>query len=157
LFRDKLDREALLTGHPNRMAPNTAAALLLIGLALLFLRAKSRTGLLAAQSLALIAALTALVAVLGYAYSAPAPIGIERLIPMALNTALALALMSLGILCARPDRGVMAVVSGDGAGGVLARRLLPAVILIPAVVGWVRWLAQREGMLDPVMGLSSFV
>ena len=35
LFADKLDREALSTGHPNRMAPNTAAAMLLVGLALI--------------------------------------------------------------------------------------------------------------------------
>jgi PAS domain S-box-containing protein len=157
LFREKIDREALLTGHPNRMAPNTAAAILLIGLALMFLHAKSRAGLLAAQGLALIAAVIALLAVIGYAYSALALTGIEKYIPMALNTALALALMSVGILCARPDRGVMSVVTGAGAGGVLARRLLPAVILIPAAVGWARLLAQRERMVDPVMGLSLFV
>ena len=52
--------------------------------------------------------------------------------------------MSAGILCARPDRGVMAVVSSPDAGGVLARRLLPAVIVIPAVVGWLRWLAEQR-------------
>src|SRR5262249_43022308 len=44
LFRGKLDQEALYTGHPNRMAPNTAAALLLVGLALLLLDARSRRG-----------------------------------------------------------------------------------------------------------------
>ena len=54
---------------------------------------------------------------------------------MALNTAIAFAILSVGILCARPDRGLMAVVSSTGAGGVMARRLLPAAILIPAVVG----------------------
>jgi PAS domain S-box-containing protein len=157
LFRDKLDREALSTGHPNRMAPNTAAAMLLLGLSLVFLAAKSRLAVLAAQSLALMTALIALLAVIGYAYSAMPLVGIERFIPMALNTAMALALMSAGILCARPDRGVMAVISSTGAGGVLARRLLPAVIVIPAVVGWFRWLGQREGVLDQVMGLSLFV
>ena len=39
LFRVKLDLEALRTGHVNRMAPNTAAAMLLVGLALILLRA----------------------------------------------------------------------------------------------------------------------
>ena len=65
--------------------------------------------------------------------------------------------MSGGILCARPDRGVMAVVTSGDAGGVMARRLLPAVILIPALVGWLGWLGRQQGMLDQVMGLSLFV
>jgi PAS domain S-box-containing protein len=139
------------------MAPNTAAALLMVGLALMAVGAKSRATLVAAQSLALIAGLIALLGILGYAYTALALVGIKQYIPMALNTALALAVLSLGVLYARPDRGLMAVVTSERAGGVLARRLLPAVIVIPAVVGWLRWLGQREGVLDQVMGLSLFV
>jgi two-component system sensor histidine kinase/response regulator len=157
LFRQRLDREALSTGHPNRMAPNTAAALLLVGLALVFLGARARLAVVAAQAMALMTALIALLAFIGYAYSALNLAGLETFIPMALSTALALALVSAGILCARPDRGVMAVVSGPGAGGVLARRLLPAAIVIPAVLGWLRWLSLRAGILDQVVGLSLFV
>src|SRR5262245_26540845 len=37
LFREALEREALRLGHPNRMAPNTAAAFVLVGLALALL------------------------------------------------------------------------------------------------------------------------
>src|SRR5262249_49994068 len=114
-------------------------------------------GILSAQIVALMTALIALLAFIGYAYIALALIGIEQFIPMALNSAMALALTSAGILCAHPDRGLMAVVSSPGAGGVMARRLLPAMILISAVVGWLRWLALREGLLDQVMGLSLFV
>src|SRR5262249_10297095 len=157
LFADKLAQEASSTGHTNRMAPNTAAAMLLVGLALIGVGTRSRIGILSAQMMALMSALIALLAFIGYAYSALALIGIEQFIPMALNTAMALALTSAGILCAHPDRGLMTVVSSPGAGGVMARRLLPAVILIPAVVGWLRWLALREGLLDQVMGLSLFV
>ncbi|MGE3820793.1 MAG: PAS domain S-box protein, partial [Isosphaeraceae bacterium] len=157
LFRDLLDLEGLRTGHPNRMAPNTAAAMLLVGLGLLSLNTRSRLGVLVAQVLAMVTGVIALLAVVGYAYSASALAGIERFIPMALNTAVAVALMSVGILCARPDRGVMVVVTSQGAGGVMARRLLPAVIAIPAAVGWVRWNAQQAGYLDQVMGLSLYV
>ncbi len=74
-----------------------------------------------------------------------------------MNTAVALALMSGGILFARSERGVMAIVRSDGAGGLMARRLLPAAIVIPAVLGWLRWLAQEQEILDQVMGLSLFV
>ncbi len=39
----------------------------------------------------------------------------------------------------------------------MTRRMLPAAVLIPAAVGWVRWLGRRAGVVDPVMGLSLFV
>src|SRR5262249_7358355 len=143
--------------HPNRMAPNTAAGLFLAGLALLLLDAPSRRGVWLAQSLALAAGVIALLALIGYAYSALPLAGVEQFIPMALNTAVALALISGGILCARPDRGLMAVVSSPGAGGVMARRLLPAVILLPPIAGWLRWLVQQQGLVNPVMGLSLLV
>src|SRR5262249_45762528 len=56
-------------------------------------------------------------------------------IPMALPTALGFFTLSVGALCARPDQGLMRVVTSDEPGGVLARRLLPAGILIPAGPG----------------------
>jgi PAS domain S-box-containing protein len=157
LFREQLDREALRTGHPNRMAPNTAAALFLAGLALLVLDARGRRGVRPAELAALAAAAVALAAVIGYTYSALALAGVEEFIPMALNTATALLLLAAGVLCARPDDGLMAVVTSPGAGGVLARRLLPAVVLVPVAVGWLGWLGQQKGVVNQVTGLSLLV
>jgi signal transduction histidine kinase/DNA-binding response OmpR family regulator len=142
---------------PNRMAPNTAVCFLLCGLALLSLDARLRRVFRPAEICALVAAWIALLAIIGYAYSSVSLIGIKSFIPMALNTALTFAILSVGILCARPDQGLMASVSSSGGGGVMARRLLPAAILIPAIAGWLRWLAQQQGLVDDVMGLSLFV
>ncbi|HTK74171.1 MAG TPA: response regulator [Gemmataceae bacterium] len=156
LFRAQLDREAAQTGHVNRMAPETAASFLLVGSALLLLDARARRGVSAAQILALVVAFIALLAIIGYAYTALPLTRIELSIPMAANTAVCFALTSVGILAARPDRGLMAVVSSSGAGGALARRLLPASILIPPVVGWLCLIGQRSGVLGTVTALSLF-
>lgn len=156
LFRAQLDREALRTGHANRMAPGTAASFLLLGLAFLLLDVRLRRGVWPSQIMALAVAFIALLAIIGYAFSAFPLTGIDQFIPMAANTAVCLALTSAGILAARPDRGVMTVISSGGAGGALARRLLPASILIPAVVGWLCWAGQRNGMLGTVTALSLF-
>ncbi|QEG33125.1 hybrid sensor histidine kinase/response regulator [Bythopirellula goksoeyrii] len=153
LFRQGL--EAYDT--PNRMAPNTAACFLLCGLALLLIDVRLRRKFCPAEFLALTAALIAFLAIIGYSYSTMSLIGIESFIPMALNTAVAFALLSLGILCARPTEGLMTIVSSPGAGGVMARKLLPAAVLIPAGLGWLRWYAQQQGHFDQVMGLSLFV
>jgi PAS domain S-box-containing protein len=156
LFRAQLGREALQTGHVNRMAPETAASLLLVGLALHMLDVRWRRGIWPAQIIALGVAFIALLAIVGYAFSALPLTGIELFTPMAVNTAVCFALTSAGILAARPEHGLMAVVSSRGAGGVLARRLLPASILIPAVVGWLCWFGQRRGVLGSVTALSLF-
>lgn len=104
LFREKLAAAERLGGLENRMAPNTAAALLMVGAALLLLDARSRRSVLAGQFAALATAMIALLAILGYAYSALALAGIEHFIPMALNTAVALGLIAVGILCAAGPR-----------------------------------------------------
>ena len=153
LFRQQLDRYT----PPNRMAPNTAGCFVLCGLALLFRDVKFRRKILPAEILALASTLIALLAIIGYSYSAVGLIGIRSFIPMALNTAVAFALLSVGILHSRPSEGLMSIISSSGAGGVMARRLLPATILIPAAAGWLRWYAQAHGVVDEVMGISLFV
>ncbi|GAA5504949.1 response regulator [Novipirellula caenicola] len=153
LFPKKLDAYEI----PNRMAPNTALNFLLTGLALVFANLPWQRRSLATESLTLAAALVSLLAIVGYAYSSVNLIGIKAYIPMALNTAVGFAVLCIGILCARPSEGLMQIISDRGAGGVMARRLLPAAILIPAVLGGFRWWAQQHGVFDPVMGLSMFV
>src|SRR4029078_11022653 len=53
--------------------------------------------------------------------------------------------------------GLMAIIASPAAGGVMARRLLPLTILIPAVVGGIRWYAQQHGIFEELAGLSLFV
>ncbi len=142
---------------PNRMAPNTAVSFLLSGLALLLLDVRIGARFRPADCFALLAILISLLAIIGYSYSAVSLIGIESFIPMALNTAVAFAFFDAGILCSRPNVGIAAIISSDGSGGMMARRLLPAAVLIPFLVGWLRWYAQEQNYFDQVMGLSLFV
>jgi two-component system, sensor histidine kinase and response regulator len=153
LFRNELEQY----DTPNRMAPNTAACFLFCGLALALLDKRWRRNIRPAEYLALSAALIALLAAIGYMYSTVSLIGIRSYIPMALNTAVAFAILSAGILFARPAEGVMAIIASPEAGGAMARRLLPVTILLPALAGGLRWYAQQRGVLDELTGLSLFV
>src|SRR5262245_1201201 len=78
LFHDKLEQYAT----PNRMAPNTAACFLLCGLAIAVLDLRLRPRGRPAEFLALSAGLIALLAIIGYAYSAIGLIGIASYIPI---------------------------------------------------------------------------
>src|SRR5207244_1571606 len=141
----------------NRIAPNTGLNFLLIGATLLLLDWETRSGHRPAQLLALVPTAVALTSVLGYAYDVGELYGFARYIPMALPTAVAFLALGLGIACARPERGFVSVMASTHAGGVLARRLLPAAVLIPTLLGWLRLVGQRAGLFAAELGLASAV
>ncbi|HYY25589.1 MAG TPA: ATP-binding protein, partial [Candidatus Udaeobacter sp.] len=53
----------------------------------------------------------------------------------------------------RPDRGFMAIFSGESLGGLMIRRLLPAGIIALIALGWLRLAGQRAGLYDTEFGL----
>jgi len=142
---------------PNRMAPNTALTFVLTGLGLLLLDRETSRGRRPAQYLALAAAVAAMFAVIGYAYGVDYLYNVPSFIPMALPTALSFFVLSLGILCARPARGLMGVVAGGGAGGTMARRLLPAAVAVPALLGGLCLAGERAGYCGFGLGMSLLV
>ena len=138
----------------NRVAPNTGFALLLIGVALWLLNSPRRLRPALEQLVALFPIGVALISLLGYAYSAEGMYGLGELQRMALPTAASLFVLGIGILCARPDGGFVSVIVSDHAGGVLARRMLPAAILVPAGLGWLTLSGQRAALFSEPLGLA---
>ena len=138
----------------NRVAPNTGFALLLIGVALWLLNSPRRLRPAFEQLVALFPIGVALISLLGYAYSAEGMYGLGELQRMALPTAASLFVLGIGILCARPDGGFVSVIVSDHAGGVLARRMLPAAILVPAGLGWLTLSGQRAALFSEALGFA---
>ncbi len=129
----------------NRMAPNTALSFLLCGTSLVLLNMEARRRQSVAQSIALGAAMVALLALVGYLYQSSELYSFGRGVPMALPTAISFAILSVGILVARPDRGLMRFLTGTGPGAVMVRRLLPGCLLIPIALGWLGLVGERWG------------
>lgn len=149
--------------HHGRMASGTALALTLIGIALLLAdrpRRDKGSGTdrseLPSQYLALGAALIGLVALIGYAYGVPALFSVTGESSIALPTTLLLCLLGIGVLLARPGRGLMVNITSAHVGGTLARRLLPLAVLLPFGVGWLRLVGERSGLYDGDFGLALF-
>ncbi|HEX8203352.1 MAG TPA: PAS domain-containing protein, partial [Isosphaeraceae bacterium] len=141
----------------NRMAPNTALNLLLSGGALVLLHAEGRRRGAVAQILALATAVVAMLALIGYCYSITTLYGIASFIPMALHTALTFCVLSLGLLHARPDRGLMARITSSGIGSLMARRLMITSIIIPLILGWLGLAGVRIGYYETDFGISLLV
>lgn len=138
------------------MSMNTAVNFILCGGALLLLDVETRRGFRPAQAIIIILGLLALLALIGYSYSVLPLYTIGSEIPMALNSAIAFALFSLSALSARPDRGMMIVITSDTTGGAMARRLLPAAVLIPLILGALRFTSEKRGYFDIEAGISLF-
>lgn len=154
LFRETLEEAG--PSFPGRMAPASAFSFLLLGLALLLLDIPIGKEHWPAQYAAEMAVAVGLLAFIGYFYGVEVPFRVAPYVSIALHSVIAFWLLSLGILFARPHRGAMAVFTSDSPGGLLARRLLPAAILVPLFAGWLRVLGERGGWYGLGLGSSMF-
>ncbi|MBI2167859.1 MAG: HAMP domain-containing histidine kinase [Candidatus Omnitrophica bacterium] len=138
------------------MPPLSAYSFVLLGIALLCFNLR-RSGPLIAQFLALFVAPVSLFTFLGYVYGLKPQFPLAAFTQMPLSTSVAFGILSVGILTARPTRGFMKIFASDSVAGITARRLLPAVLLIPCVMGWLRLMGQRAGFYGTEFGLALFV
>jgi signal transduction histidine kinase/CheY-like chemotaxis protein len=78
---------------------------------------------------------------------------------MALHTALCFSMLGLALLSLSPERGAFALFIERRQGSVMLRQVLPLAIALPVVVGIVRVMLVRNGVLDvqTAAGLSAVV
>ncbi len=74
-------------------------------------------------------------------------------IPIALNTGISFCSLSIVVLLIRPDTWLMKVFTSRNMGGMMARRLLPALLLLPVVIGWLRIKGERTGIFESEIGV----
>ena len=142
-----------------RMAITAALGFTLLGCALLF--SYQRLGCWISQSLAAVVSAFCLFNAIGYLFGMKSFYNLTLHMSgastrMALPTTFTLLLLSCGICLACPHRGLMATITRDAPGGVIVRGLLPAAVLIPVVLGWLRWQGQLRGLYGTAMGLTLF-
>jgi PAS domain S-box-containing protein len=142
-------------GSPSHADPATAGCLLLLVAAVFAAEVPRRYGL--AQSLALAGALLSIFNAVGYLVGVDVTRGVASYLSIPLNTSALLLLLFLGFSFARPTEGIMAAVADDGLSGLLVRRLLPAIILLPVLLAWVSWHGERVGWYEPQFAMTLFV
>ena len=107
-----------------------------------------------AQLLALASGILGFLSVVGHASTLH---GVSRPALIPIPAGLGLLVLGLGILAARPDRGLMRFAASDSPAGVVVRRLLPSVIGTPLVIGWVVGLGRRATLYGPELGMALFL
>jgi PAS domain S-box-containing protein len=142
---------------PARMSSGTACSILVLGTALfLFDRRKVARRAHATEILAGLALANSILVLLGYLYGVRSLYAVLPFTTVALHTAVTLFILSLAVLLASPTTGMVAVISQTGPGGKLARRMLPAAVIIPSVLGWLRLHGEALGLYGGTFGLALF-
>ena len=154
LFGDRLRR--VLNYPPGRIAINSAGSLLLFALALLSIPHDQRKHDLRAQMFATPGLLIALLAILGYLFGVKGMNSLSQWSGMALWTAIGQLILGVGILVAVRERGVSVLLLDEGAAGVLTRRLLPAALFAPIVLGVIRIVGESAGFYESEFDASLF-
>jgi PAS domain S-box-containing protein len=139
-------------GHPAQISPHTAIAFLFGGSALLLLATSSLRKW--SQVLAMLMLAAVWLALVGYIYRVRFLYGISEQSGMSPLTVFAFIMLGLGLLSATAEMGLMQLLFGESVGGVMARRLLPAAVLIPIVLGWLRMAGQRAELYDLNFGIT---
>jgi PAS domain S-box-containing protein len=139
-----------------RMGPSGAFCWTLIGSGLVLLTLGPRSRLVAP-----LVALTTLgiagFSLVGYLYGASPLYSISSLTTIALQTATFIAALSMGLIAAIPERQPMRALVDRGAQGILVRRLLPFVLLMPIILGAVRLAGQHRGWYGLEFGTAALV
>ncbi len=140
------------TSHPGRMAPSSAVNLMLLGIALAMLDRPGRHW--EVEFFTVLAVLISVFAYLAHVYALELLHGTGYYTHMAVHTAAAYCLLCAGVLTSRPKLGFMTIVASETPGGIMARRLLPATIVGPALLAWVGFVGQRSGYYGTIFGLA---
>jgi PAS domain S-box-containing protein len=143
----------LFLGPATRMALLTAILFLLVGGVLVLLATGHRRAADIAHALMLPGSVASYLVPISYLLGVQ-PLHEWMRVPMALNTGVAFCALGVAIFCVRPDTWLMEVLAGDHAGGAMARRLLPVLLLIPLVIGWLRLYGERAGAFESEVGVA---
>ena len=141
---------------PGRMALMTAVGFCLSGSGLLLVHRAAPGSVLAGQLCAVTASTLVLASLLGYLFRAQGPELFRPYSTMALHTALGFVVAATGLLLLRRDEGLMREVAGPGQGAAVLRRMLPALILLPPFIAYVRLTGQRLGLYGTEFGLALY-
>ena len=136
---------------PMRMGPPASLSFLLIGTAFLLAIAGARG---ASAAIGLTVTAVATLSLSGLLYGAQQMYTLPRLTGIAFPTATIIFALGLGLMATAPERQPMRALLDPGTAGMLARRALPIVTLVPLALGYIRVTIQEHGLVDTAFGTA---
>ncbi len=152
------DHFALKDGSfsPGRMAQGTALSFFFIGTAFLFINATNTALRIFAQYLLHIVSLIAFLAITGYLLDVPIFYKLSAMGTMAIHTAIAFLVSSVAASFRNHRLGITGLLTGDGVGSTMARRLFPTLTIAVLLLSLIRIYLHREGLISVEFGIALF-
>lgn len=139
--------------HPDyRMALLTALIFLFLGIIHILFSYKSQTHDDFAHIVIFPAAILSYFVLISYVMQIPDAFRIQG-IYTAPTTALCLFLLSFVVLFLKPRTWLMKILSGPESGSLMGRRLIPWLLILPAVVSWLRIKADQHNYFSDEVGV----
>jgi signal transduction histidine kinase len=155
LFHDALAR---LPYQPvGRMATNSAVSFVFAGSALFLLDGQTRRIRQIAHWFSTLGITIAALALIGYLYGATAFYQMDAAAAMAVSTACAFFVLDVGILSARPNSSWAGRFVSRTGTGMLARRLLLALTIVPLALGWLYIQGREMQIVGREIGIAVLV
>jgi hypothetical protein len=151
LFRPAIAADNL-QGNLSVIPLITAISFILTGTALLLFPVKTAHEKKSAHYIALLTGALAFFSMVGYLYRVEVFYEALVYIPMAVHTAVSFLLLSLAMLFATPDPGIMKTVTGKYDGTLIARYLIPAALIVPVILGLLRLYGYWTGIFSTEFG-----
>lgn len=136
--------------HAGRMSAASVAAVLALAVALACLWRWGRV----AHGLMLAVLLVGHVSFVAHLYGTEQFHGVGGASSIAEATAVVLVVAGIGVACLRPDIGLPVLLAEPGVVGSLVRRFSAFAVVVPPLVGALRWAGQRAGWYDTPFGLA---
>ncbi len=155
LFKEAVG--ALNTSSPNRMALTTAINFILAGISILIWNIKTPRIYRPTQILAIIGGFISLIGFLAYIYNVSLLYHIPQFTAISIYATFAFILLFTAILFSRPDTGIMSIINADQISGVLLRRLLPLIIIMPIIFGLILNYGANIGLYSGQLGNILFL
>jgi signal transduction histidine kinase/ActR/RegA family two-component response regulator len=143
---------------PGRMGPPGAISWTIIGCAIVIAALFPVSWRRLRSLVPIMASLTAgisCLSLIGYLYGADTLYSIPTATVIALQTSTFILAVSFGLMLAVPEHGAVRLLTEPGPAGVLVRRILPALIIVPVVLGLVRLAGEKAGFYDLAFGTAS--
>jgi signal transduction histidine kinase/CheY-like chemotaxis protein len=141
---------------PGRMGIPASSSWTLTGTALILLLGGPRARRVVA-ALGLVITSIAALSLTGYVFGADPLYSVPWLTAIASQTSAMLFAVGIGLMAAVPEHQPMRGLLEDGSAGVLTRRVLPFIIVLPVAIGYVRLWGQKAGLYDTAMGTAMLI
>jgi len=147
------------TASPGRMGPPASFSLMSLGVALVLAGTRSVAPSLGrfVPLLGVTVCALMMLSFTGYLFNANRFYAVPWLSGIALQTSTMLLALGLALVTAVPQYEPMRLLVSDSGAGMLARRVLPLLVALPPLLGWLRTRGQAIGWFDEGTGRSLLV